>query len=241
VYDLRAADLAAGGEGAPITPIADLVLFGDEHEVRAVVNLGGFCNYTLLPAMDRDERARGVGQIRASDVCACNQLLDTAARSLLGVAMDLDGAAGAGGSARRDVVDAFCSRLARQSARRRSLGSDDEPTDWLDALKGDYSAPDVLRSACEAIAATIVRAISDPGMPQRVLLAGGGTRNQTLLNAIKGRGVAPVTLTDELGVPAEFREAAAMAVLGALCQDGVPVTLSQITHSQGVTVSGTWA
>src|SRR5690606_25573381 len=50
VYDLRQADLAAGGQGAPITPIADWVLFRNPHACRAIVNLGGFCNITVLPA-----------------------------------------------------------------------------------------------------------------------------------------------------------------------------------------------
>jgi anhydro-N-acetylmuramic acid kinase len=57
VYDLRQADLAAGGQGAPITPIADFVLFRHAQESRAVVNLGGFCNVTLLPRRTR----RGAG------------------------------------------------------------------------------------------------------------------------------------------------------------------------------------
>ena len=49
VYDLRAADLAAGGEGAPITPLADFILFRNGSETRGIVNLGGFCNVTILP------------------------------------------------------------------------------------------------------------------------------------------------------------------------------------------------
>ncbi len=66
--DLRSADIAAGGQGAPITPIADHILFRHAREARAVVNLGGFCNITTLPAGDDATRVRG------GDVCACNQV-----------------------------------------------------------------------------------------------------------------------------------------------------------------------
>ena len=73
VFDLRRADLSCGGQGAPITPIADWVLFRDDRSARAVVNLGGFCNITRLGAGGGPETVRG------SDVCACNQVLDAIA------------------------------------------------------------------------------------------------------------------------------------------------------------------
>ena len=75
ISDLRAADLAAGGEGAPITPLADLILYGHARERRTVINLGGFCNLTRLPA------GREPVGIRGGDVCACNQVLDAVARN----------------------------------------------------------------------------------------------------------------------------------------------------------------
>src|SRR6185436_14618647 len=76
VFDLRGADLAHGGQGAPITPLADWVLFRSNSRTRAVVNLGGFCNLTLLPPGRPD-------MVRGFDVCACNQLLDHIARGIL--------------------------------------------------------------------------------------------------------------------------------------------------------------
>ena len=68
VSDLRQADLAAGGQGAPITPIADWILFRDRRKSRAIVNLGGFCNVTILPQhkekqVDSHRRAEGLGLV----------------------------------------------------------------------------------------------------------------------------------------------------------------------------------
>jgi 1,6-anhydro-N-acetylmuramate kinase len=121
VFDLRAADLACGGQGAPITPIADFVLFRDEEENRAVVNLGGFCNVTLLERGSSLELSR----VRARDVCACNQVLDAVARACLGRAFDEGGSRAASG--RVDAGSyASCSRSSRHSRARRSLGTGDE-------------------------------------------------------------------------------------------------------------------
>ena len=78
VFDLRAADIAAGGQGAPLTPLADWVLFSSETESVGVVNLGGFCNVTLLPRRGSD--GGGVEGVRGRDVCSCNHLLNMIAR-----------------------------------------------------------------------------------------------------------------------------------------------------------------
>ncbi|MEQ9454994.1 MAG: anhydro-N-acetylmuramic acid kinase, partial [Phycisphaeraceae bacterium] len=83
VFDLRQADLIAGGQGAPITPIADPILYGRDRRL-AVVNLGGVCNYTVsLPA-----EGGGFPEVVAGDLCPCNLMLDGLARALLGRAYD---------------------------------------------------------------------------------------------------------------------------------------------------------
>jgi anhydro-N-acetylmuramic acid kinase len=94
VFDLRQADLAAGGQGAPITPIADWIMFRHESNRRAIVNLGGFCNITILPsAVARpsrscDESAQPLEDIHGFDLCACNHLLDAIAKRTLNAPYD---------------------------------------------------------------------------------------------------------------------------------------------------------
>ena len=85
-YDLRGANIASGGQGAPITPLADFILFADEAMPKTILNLGGFANATLLPP-----RASGTDGIRGFDACACNHLLDRVARTRLGRPFDEDG------------------------------------------------------------------------------------------------------------------------------------------------------
>ncbi len=235
VCDLRAADLACGGQGAPITPIADHVLFRHGSERRAVVNLGGFCNVTVLPGGHDATRVAG------GDVCACNQLLDGVARRALGTDYDRDGARAMGGTAVPKAVTALATMLELQAKSGRSLGTGDELGAWLDRHGANLPPEDLARSACAAIARTISRAIASrwDGV-QRLVLAGGGTHNRALVDELTGRAGVPVVTSDRLGVPSSMREAAAMAVLGALCQDRVAITIPGITGVERAPIAGSW-
>ena len=234
VFDLRAADLAAEGQGAPITPIADWVFFRSEQPT-AIVNLGGFCNVTLLPAA-----AEGIEKIRGFDVCACNHVLDQIARKLLRMDYDKDGLAALSGEVHNDAALDLEGVLAVQASSRRSLGTGDEVGGWISRFRAHVEPHHLAATACEVIGHTIARKIQDG--TERALLAGGGVRNKALVKAISGWASARVQALDACGVPIEFREAADMAVLGALCQDRVPITLPAVTGvREPAPVSGVWA
>lgn len=231
VFDLRAADLAAGGQGAPITPLADYVLFRDDTETRAIVNFGGYCNFTLLPR----GREAAHGAIRGSDICACNQLLDGLARALFDEPFDAAGQHASAGHICPAARDALVELLQRQANAGRSLGTGDEPTGWIDRFRNECRAEDLARSACDAMASVIVATVKRiaseiPGARvDAYVLAGGGVKNRALYEALASRCAGRVCPTDMLGVPAAYREAVGIAVLGALCQDRVPITLPAIT------------
>lgn len=232
VFDLRAADLAAGGQGAPITPLADYVLFRSPDETRAVVNLGGFVNFTVL------EAGQPISAIRGGDVCVCNQLLDALARRLFGQAFDRGGQRARAGAVQPEPFDDLVPRLGTQLSADRSLGTGDELAEWIERYVGRFRGEDLARSACAAIAEAVTQAV---GRVDRLLLAGGSIKNQALLDEFRARSPAVVSPTDDFGVPGEYREAAAMAVLGALCQDRVPITLPQVTRVSGASpVAGSW-
>lgn len=237
VFDLRAADIAAGGQGAPITPLADLVLFGNADSTRAVVNLGGFCNITLLPAAQGDADVLRT-QIMARDVCACNHVLDLIARERLGVPFDEHGThAGQALVVHDEALDALRELLHRQSNSGRSLGTGDELFSWLAGFT-HVDGKVLARSACLAIAERVVEACS---RTHGLILAGGGARNATLVHFIRQGSTdrrQTVHLSDEVGIDVSAREATCFAVLGALCQDGVPITLTQVTGVANPPVAG---
>jgi len=245
IADLRQADLAAGGQGAPITPLADWIMFRPRPEgpARAIINLGGFCNITFLPGDAGAVGPMSMGSaaalelIHGLDVCPCNQVLDAIARRAFGRAFDKDGRAARKGLAHEEYAAALSCLFADLRDENRSLGTGDEALDWVDAALGLMSGPDIAATACAAIAGAITDAIEEFGRKHygigQIILAGGGTRNAALVRAIRDRAVQPVSHSDDHGIPVEAREAMAMAILGALRLDGVPVTLPQVTGRMG--------
>lgn len=240
VFDLRATDLASGGQGAPITPLADWILFRGKRPT-AVVNLGGFCNATILPGAGMDPTT-AIGEIQGYDVCACNHVLDRIARERLNAPYDAKGAAALAGKVDPTARDELAAALGSQARSGRSLGTGDETGRWIEAWRNRIADRDMAATACAAIGHTIADRLGDT---RTILAAGGGAHNEALLLAIRERSGAELATTNSRGVPIEFREAAEMAVLGALCQDRVPITLPRVTGVNGgrspAPIAGVWA
>jgi N-acetylmuramic acid 6-phosphate etherase len=233
VHDLRSADLALGGQGAPITPLADWILFRSDSASRAIVNLGGFCNITLLPA------ASDTAAIRGFDVCACNHPLNTISRTLTNLPFDRNGKLASTGTINQKCSAELASLLAAQHDAGHALGTGDECLDWVHARAANHTAPDLLASAVDAIARTIADATSNA---HEIYLAGGSTQNLTLVRAIQHHASAPVQSLNALGIDPLQREAVAIAILGALCEDGIPITLPSITgRTKSTLLHGNWA
>jgi 1,6-anhydro-N-acetylmuramate kinase len=239
VFDLRGADLAAGGQGAPITPLADWVLFRTPLHPVTVVNLGGFCNITWLPTTTPGREEAELRAIRARDVCACNQVLDGVARAVLGASYDKGGAAAERGEPDETALEQILNLLGAQSGSGRSLGTGDEARVWIDTWKSRLGAEDLAATAAAGVGMTIARsAVSQEGA--LAVLAGGGAKNR----AVRAHIETLVPISRQEGSRqsmVDYREAVAMAVLGALCQDGVPITLPQVTGVPApAPVAGCW-
>ena len=233
-YDLRGANVASGGQGAPITPLADFILLGSDRDASVVMNLGGFINATLVPT-----RSGGAEAIRGFDVCACNHLLDRVARSRLQAAFDRDGAAAERGRCCEAIAREISLGIAPEAAGRhfrRSLGTGDEAARLVERTAA-LSPDDACRTVVEAIADAAVRVVeaetprSAAQLPlRRILVAGGSARNGALLSALARRAGVPIATTEQShGVPVQMREAAEIAILGALADDGVRFSLPQVT------------
>ncbi len=230
-YDLRGGNVASGGQGAPITPLADFVLFGNDEQPQAIVNLGGFANATLLP-----RRRDGISHIRGFDICACNHLLDLVAQQRLAQAFDENGHSAARGHCDESVCKCIVESLTATNAvgaasARRSLGTGDEAARAV-ALTASLKPVDACRTLVEAIARIIARELTLAGHPRgaRILLAGGSARHETLCRAIEIESDCPTeTTANACAIPVAMREAAGMAILGALVDDGVNFSLPAVT------------
>ncbi len=227
VFDLRGADLAAGGEGAPISPLADYILLRHPNKSRLILNLGGFVNYTWLPS------SSDVDDVQGGDVCACNHLLNAVAVELLHRPFDEGGEAACRGDRVEHIVDNFCEVLMQQWEANRSLGSAKDLgfSRLVTEMGRDYDADSIARSATVAIARVLSECLQ--GMrPSGVLVAGGSVRNRTLLHEMQTAfAPIPVESLATVGYDPQYREALIMVVLGTLAQDRNPITLAQVTHA----------
>lgn len=238
VCDLRVRDLAAGGQGAPLVPPFHAALFRDPDEVRAVLNLGGIANLTLL---DPSRPVCGF------DCGPGNLLMDLWIARHQGQDYDEDGAWAAGGH----VLPALRARLRQEPFLRlappKSTGRDLFDADWLArhlAAPGqsvphprDVQAT-LLQFTVDAVADAL--AVHAPDL-RRLLVCGGGALNGALMRALAtALPHATVEPTDAHGLPAMQVEAAAFAWLAWCRVHGRPASDPAVTGAQGARVLGAW-
>jgi len=239
-YDLRQADLIAGGQGAPVTPLSDWILYRRSDRDQVVVNLGGICNITFMPG------GCDVNQVQAEDIGPCNLLIDAVVRSAFPeLQYDQGGALGAAGNGSSVVYDALRNGSEFfDRPRPRTAGHEEFGQGWVQRLLVDtgLSGRDAVASATEAVAQLIADYVSGLGNGLEVVLAGGGTKNRFLVETIGAKLTdrAHVVISDSAGIPASAREAMGFAVLGALSRDGLPITLPQVTGARQPGLAGAW-
>ncbi|MBM4018271.1 MAG: anhydro-N-acetylmuramic acid kinase [Planctomycetes bacterium] len=242
VADFRPRDVAAGGEGAPLVPFADYILFADARRSRAVQNIGGIANVTYLPA------GGGIADVLAFDTGPGNMMIDRAAwHATRGRAsMDAGGRLAASGC----VDGRFLAELLRHPylARRppKSTGRETFGAAFTDGLmcrarRRGLAPRDVLAT----LTAFTARSIADayrrflPGMPEEVILCGGGARNRTLLarlrEELRPAHVAPM---DAFGLPARAKEAVSFAILACATACGIPNNVPSATGARRPVVLG---
>jgi len=233
VDDFRSADLALGGQGAPLVPFADHLLFASQAPV-AVLNLGGIANVTLIPT-DRAE------DTSAFDTGPGNMVIDQLARKG-GNELDRDGAAAARGHVHegalaKALAHPYFARPAPKSTGREEFGAPFAQQLLTDVKASGGSLDDAIATATALTAETVARALAD-GPWRELIIAGGGARNATLVDRLRARTRLPVRLTDELGIPSEAREAVAFAILGAYRLRGEPNTLPRCTGASRAVSAG---
>jgi anhydro-N-acetylmuramic acid kinase len=233
IDDFRSADVALGGQGAPLVPFADHLLFASQAPV-AVLNLGGIANVTLMPS-DRAE------DVSAFDTGPGNMVIDQLARKG-GNELDRDGVAAArgqvhAGALANALAHPYFSRPAPKSTGREEFGAPFAQQLLAEVKATGGSLDDAIATATALTVESVARALVD-GPWRELLIAGGGARNTTLVDRLRARTRLPVRLTDELGIPSEAREAVAFAVLGAYRLRGKPNTLPRCTGASRAVSAG---
>jgi anhydro-N-acetylmuramic acid kinase len=247
VSDFRPPDLAAGGQGAPLVPMLDYVMFRSEKVSRVLQNLGGIANMTSIPA------GAGVDELMAFDTGPANMVIDRCMEQLFGKAFDRDGAVGRRGRVLTEVIESllhepYFSAPPPKSCGREEFGAAFTARFISQCRAVGASDTDVVATATALTAASIVDAYGHfvqahvgRAKPVEFVAAGGGTKNSTLMRMLR-EGLEPlgvkVRLMEELGVGAEAKEAVAFALLAWLTWHGLPGNVPSATGAKRAVVLG---
>jgi len=244
VSDFRAADLAAGGEGAPLVPAVDAHLLRHPAEYRCIQNLGGIGNVTALPPGKLGESE----PVRGWDTGPGNALLDLAVESLSGgqQTYDRDGARAAAGTPDAELVERWLRHPFFRTPPPKSTGRELFGPDYLreclqDAESRHLTPADFLATLTELTAASVADSYRHflPRQPDRVLLCGGGSHNHYLRSRLERHlDPVPIQTTTEMGVDADFKEAIAFAVLAYWRLLGIPGNLPAVTGATRAVLLG---
>lgn len=242
VSDFRARDLAAGGEGAPLTPYVHHHLFQSRKKSRLIVNLGGIANVTYLP------RGGDLKDLVAFDTGPCNLLLDgLMAKATQGQSpIDRNGTLASRGCKRDSLMNellqnSFFARRPPKSTGREEFGECYIQGVWQVATQHKLSLEDTLASSCASIAQIIRQSGRWVSWSvDEVIVGGGGVRNRGLLRSLKQEfGPSRVVSMDQIGVNSKAVEAMAFAVFAYQSIRGVPTNLPWVTGAKSPVVLGT--
>jgi len=233
VADLRSRDVAAGGQGAPLVSVLDVLLLRGRPGVPAALNLGGIANVTVLPPADEPV---------AFDTGPANALIDAAVRHFTDGRKDFD--AGGGMAARGrvvpDLLEALLAEPYYAAPPPKSTGKElFHLPHLLAALDGrDLPPEDVVATVTELTARTVADALR-PFAVTELLAAGGGTRNPVLMARLAAAlPDARLSTTADLGLPPGAKEAYAFALLGFLTAHRLPGTVAACTGARHAAILG---
>lgn len=236
VSDVRSADIAAGGHGAPLVPLLDVRMLAPivEDGVAAALNLGGIANMTVC--------RRGADAV-AWDIGPANALVDAVVTAAPGAAtFDRDGELAAAGAVvpalLADLLDDPYFAQPAPKSTGKELFNHDYVRAALERTGADPSLPDLVATLTELSAVSVSEAVAAAGV-EVLVASGGGVRNPVLMRRLGELlpGVRVVT-SDDLGVPSDQKEAVAFALIGWASVHGLPGNVPSCTGAAGPRVLG---
>ncbi len=238
ISDFRAADIALGGSGAPLTPVCHYHLFGHDSKDIAVLNIGGITNLTFLP------KKGGKKKVRASDCGPGNMLVDQLAKMLFKKEYDNGGKFALSGFVSKKLLtalkrQAWFKRPYPKSLGREQFGSAKARKIVEIGKRYGISNADIMTTVSEATVIAVVDYIESTTLPDRLIVSGGGVYNKyfmtRLADLIPG---CEVVSSKQAGINPDYVEAVSFALLAALWVFGEPANLPSVTGASRETVLG---
>jgi len=237
VHDFRSADIAAGGQGAPLVPAFHAALFSSPEHTRAIVNIGGIANISVLPATSKTDSPRVLGH----DTGPGNTLLDIWHQRHQGGDYDEGGQWAATGEVNLRLLEAMLADPYFARTPPKSTGRDYFNLAWLDRIIAGQQLSakpqDVQATLSELTARTLATVCA--GAADEVYVCGGGAFNADLIRRLRQQlPRARVKTTEALGISPMAVEAAAFAWLAWRRVSGQPGNLPGVTGARGARVLG---
>lgn len=234
ICDLRTSDIAYGGQGAPIVPIAEKYLFPD---YKVFLNIGGITNIAFHKSEGKNER-KSAEKIIAYDVCAANTVLNYLAKQKE-LDYDKDGKLARSGTVIQSLLIELNEINFCQQVAPKSLGSEHVYEDWIPLFdKYDDSIEDKLATMVEHIAMQISNQVKSEikNLKSEMLISGGGAFNSFLIERIQQHNSLRVVVPDTFTV--QYKEALAMAFIGLLRILELPNCLVSVTGAKKDVIGG---
>jgi anhydro-N-acetylmuramic acid kinase len=233
VADFRRRDVAAGGQGAPLMPAFHLAMLGAADEDRAILNLGGIANLTLIPRQ---------GDVTGFDTGPANALLDAWCQLQLGQAYDADGSFAASGRADPELLQRLLAEPWFALPPPKSTGREQFHLDWVQTHlpAAPLNAADVQATLLELTATTVADALlRQQPRTQRLLACGGGVRNPLLMARLAAH-LDGITVESSAmhGLDPDYMEAMGFAWLAAQTLAALPANLPSVTGARGPRILG---
>ncbi len=241
VSDFRVRDMAAKGQGAPLVPYVEYLLYRREDRTVGLQNIGGIGNLTVLP------RGGKMEDTFAFDTGPGNMVMDQIAERITGgrLRCDLNGELSARGRFSPELLgemmgDPFLTRRPPKTTGREDYGRD--YADHLMTRGGELnlSGEDILMTAARFTVECVHFAMDHfcPVRPDVLVIGGGGSRNPTLLRLFREILPMPVLINEDLGYDSDAKEAVAFAVLASECIHGSPNNMPGVTGADHPVVMG---
>ncbi len=240
VGDFRQADVAAGGQGAPLVPYVDWLIFRSRKRNRIMLNLGGIANVTVLQRRCRPE------EVIAFDTGPGNMVIDGLMRRLYDRDRDAGGGVARGGMVIHDLFEWMCRHPFLRRRPPKSTGREEFGDVFLEALLDrarGHDPADIVATATAFTAWSVHDACTRWIRPQaragEVLVSGGGVHNRAVMEGLKRHfGPKVVRTTDEFGISAGAKEAVCFALLACETARGRPANLPSVTGASRPVVLG---